>query len=491
MKEDTDVTASDLSKKRTGYYINAAIGIALMFLFGYLPNIGSVSDIGMTVLGILLGLIWLWSTCDMGWPTFAALTALLLTGSMNAADLYVSAFSNFTTLFCLFMFIVILPLADCGLFDYVTAWVLKRKLLQNKPWRLTAAIFLVCYVGNLLQGGFAVLLMLYSLVFKICDTVGMPKTHRWPGAMLMGITCVSVCATSSLPFLTGPLFVMGLLSQTALAELPFLTYILFSFFISLLLTLLYMAVMRFILRVDVSLLQEVDVAAQAKSLPPMSKKQRACTTLLLAYVVGIILVGSAGMMPAGAIKTVLSNLGLIGLSWIFICIMLIGHVDGEPISSLKEMGAKNLWEAILIVLIGITVGNLMLNPDLGIGALLQQIASPLFGGLEAYLFTFVLLVLSLVLTNIFNNTVVLMLMAQVFAVYSASVAGLNIFAVMAMMVFASNLAFLLPGASVMGAIVHGQSVFLGKKNLYLWASVVIVCSIITFAVAIPVGSVFF
>ena len=43
------------SNKSAKYYILSAIGIAIMLFFGYLPPFGTVTELGMKVLGIFIG----------------------------------------------------------------------------------------------------------------------------------------------------------------------------------------------------------------------------------------------------------------------------------------------------------------------------------------------------------------------------------------------------------------------------------------------------
>ena len=42
------------NKKTAKYYIFSAIGIAIMLFFGYLPPFGTVTELGMKVLGIFI-----------------------------------------------------------------------------------------------------------------------------------------------------------------------------------------------------------------------------------------------------------------------------------------------------------------------------------------------------------------------------------------------------------------------------------------------------
>ena len=49
-----------------------------MLFFGYLPPFGTVTELGMKVLGIFIGAIWCFSTVGCFWP---ALLALILFGT--------------------------------------------------------------------------------------------------------------------------------------------------------------------------------------------------------------------------------------------------------------------------------------------------------------------------------------------------------------------------------------------------------------------------
>ena len=69
--------SAETKSKDMKYYIFAAIGLVIMFGFSFVVQpFGPVTELGVKYLGIFIGLIWLWSTCDMGWPVFAAFLAM-------------------------------------------------------------------------------------------------------------------------------------------------------------------------------------------------------------------------------------------------------------------------------------------------------------------------------------------------------------------------------------------------------------------------------
>ena len=69
-------------------WIHISITLLLMFGFGHLPTFASVTPVGMKILGIFLGVIYGYSTCEVIWPSLFAFIAFGTSGyaaSFNAA----------------------------------------------------------------------------------------------------------------------------------------------------------------------------------------------------------------------------------------------------------------------------------------------------------------------------------------------------------------------------------------------------------------------
>ena len=58
------------------YSVHVVIGLVLMFGVGFLPPFSVVTPVGMQLIGIFLGLIYLWSTCGILWPSLLGLIAV-------------------------------------------------------------------------------------------------------------------------------------------------------------------------------------------------------------------------------------------------------------------------------------------------------------------------------------------------------------------------------------------------------------------------------
>ena len=55
--------------------IHIAITLLLMFGFGHLPTFSTVTPVGMKLLGVFLGVVYGYSTCEVIWPSLFAFIA--------------------------------------------------------------------------------------------------------------------------------------------------------------------------------------------------------------------------------------------------------------------------------------------------------------------------------------------------------------------------------------------------------------------------------
>ena len=60
--------AQEMKNSQICYYVKCMAGIAFLFGFGYLPAIEPITPMGMRILGIFIGAIYLWSVAGVVWP---------------------------------------------------------------------------------------------------------------------------------------------------------------------------------------------------------------------------------------------------------------------------------------------------------------------------------------------------------------------------------------------------------------------------------------
>ena len=71
------MTAVKSDKALRNKIINSVIGVAIMFVFRFLPlNLTGVTEIGMQIIGIFLGTLYLWTFVDVLWPSLLAIVMI-------------------------------------------------------------------------------------------------------------------------------------------------------------------------------------------------------------------------------------------------------------------------------------------------------------------------------------------------------------------------------------------------------------------------------
>ena len=109
-------------------YVHMAVFFFLMFGFGYLPTIGTITPIGMKILGIFIGLLYGWSTCGMLWPSLLGMFALGFSGMGSVKEMLAMCFSNDIVIFLLFILILVEMINQCGAANAIVNFFITRKV---------------------------------------------------------------------------------------------------------------------------------------------------------------------------------------------------------------------------------------------------------------------------------------------------------------------------------------------------------------------------
>ena len=108
--------------------------------------------------------------------------------------------------------------------------------------------------------------------------------------------------------------------------------------------------------------------------------------------------------------------------------------DGKSIVDLRFIaGQKIAWDLAFLLACVMAISSALTNDTTGVKPFLAGVLNPIFNNMSPFVMFAVMLAVCLVLTNFANNG------------YFVS-----------MLVFASQIAFLIPGSSIYGAMIHGN-----------------------------------
>lgn len=226
-----------LQDKKSHELLYSIIGLIIM-LFGFvLPGAGSVTAVGMRVIFIFVGALFLWSTVgNRIWPSLAAVFLYGLCGyngegAEGLVPTMTAVYGDETFIQVMMMFIFFGAVKESGAMSYVARWILSRKVLNGRPYLLVAAIGATAYLMALATNAQSSILIMWSILGDICLIIGLKHnedslwTYIW-GAAFLGAG-LGHCAV---PFKTTGLAMLRVYEKVTEGQYPIngMAYLVFS-----------------------------------------------------------------------------------------------------------------------------------------------------------------------------------------------------------------------------------------------------------------------
>ncbi len=470
------------------YWLKIVLVLAIQILFRFLPNFGQVTDLGMSILGIFLGAIVGWCICDAAWPSITAILLLGMTDYGTISGIFSTLFSNTALLIVMLSFIFAGVILSCGLSDWLGKWLISRKVLRGKPWLLTFCIILTMYIGTAMCGsGTAIMILLWEVIYSIANQAGIRKeTNRWPTIMVFSLLYV-IAIGQIVSWGTAPVAVIGLAQsidmEIVLQPWPFLLY---GMIVSSLLLGTSIIVNFLIFRPDITPLKNTYVEE-----PPKITKQQKAILYIVAIFMVLMLIPS--MLPAKwAFVQWMRQFGTIGTLLIAIGAALIVRIDGKPVAVFNAAAAKGvIWNPLFMMGTALTIAGALTSAETGVTETLSAWLLPLFSGMAPFWFAAMIILLTIIFTNLLNNIVVASLFLTI--VYSLKdVIGIDPYPLVIVMIYSCYPAVLLPSSNPMTAFMFGNKDKIKNTDIFRYALVSIVTgSLVLIFIGYPLACVFY
>ena len=472
-----------LKNKDTKYYVHSIIGIALMFGIPLLPPVEPITHIGMQLGGIFIGLIYLWSTVGLFWPSLLGLVAFAFTDYIDLFGV-LSSFSNYMALLVLFFLIFIGAVTESGLAKYLARWILTRKIITGRPAVFTFLYMFAMWVVSAFIDGFVAMLVMWPAMYIIFEEVGYDRNDRYCKIMVLATFMAVIMGEAALPFWGAQLIIMGAFEAASGIAFDYANYMIFSISFSFIVMVLLTLLIKFVLRPDMSKMAAVDPELMAKEpLDPMNTKQK----LYIASMVALLVVAlGPTLLPADwAITQFLTDLDTLGYVIFVIALFSFIKIDGEPVLDPVAVCKEYVsWDLYLLVVVCMFVSGCLLGDATGIREWLVGILTPLFSGKGVMFFAVVLIVLGNLITNVANNAITGAVFVQLIVAMTPALGIANPNALAVVVTMSINLALLAPSASMAAAMLHSNRDKVSMGDILKYGSIMLV---VTLAVLIFIG----
>ena len=118
--------------------------IALILFFCvklFVPTANGLTEVGVSVLAVLLPILYLWLTVGTDWVSLLALAAVIMTGVLSATDTYAASMGSSTVIIVITCMALNKVLSDTGVIRKIAHWFLTRDIVRNRPTPLWRCFF--------------------------------------------------------------------------------------------------------------------------------------------------------------------------------------------------------------------------------------------------------------------------------------------------------------------------------------------------------------
>lgn len=470
--------------------IHTIITVVLMFGIGLLPPVSQLTVPGMRVLGILLGIIYGVTFCQVAWPCLLGMGALMVYQVAPIGTILSTGLGSDSIILMIFFFAFVAILEQNKITEFLATWLITRKIIQGKPWLFSYFLIIGTMFAGAMGSSFPAMIVFWGILIATCKMYDMKPFSKYPTVMFMGICIGGLASSSTWLFRGNPLYVNSMLKTISEGSvyLNFGIYAFFSFVMWMIVIAGYILMCKYILKIDLSVMKNIDDSVVDKSYLVLNKKQK----VLFGYMLLVLLVYCVtGFIPVStAAGQYVAGLGVSGPLFIILALMAITRVDGEPIANISAAAKDGvIWDTTILSGVLLGLSTIMMTTDTGIAESIMDILGPIFVGKGTIFMCIVICIISVILTNFMANTTVGLMFAPVIYSFSQSI-GFEPLPMVAMMLISIHIAYLTPAASPFASLLFGFSEWVRPGDIYKYGLMTCICIVIIFlGIGIPLSNI--
>lgn len=468
-------------------YIHFAIMFLITVAICNCPPVGQITEYGMKVLAVFIAVLYGWIFIDLIWPSLFGFVVLGITGVMPAVGALAAGFGNMQFLMIFVTMVFAGALDQIGVTDFLSSWLLKRKVFRASPWRFIIGLVLIGYLVGTTGNTIAAVFLLWGIVIRTADLCGMNKKDPLISFCIMMITVASFNGSLVFPFIGGALIYHGFFVQAIGTPIPAIPFIVFVTIVTMAISILLFLIGKFVIKLDTSKFMLPSEVVSELDAKVATKKEKIGFAILVIYFVALLLPNILSGFPGMGLLS--SNLGVVGMGILALLLMNFVSIDGEPVMDLAKTFSQHVnWPLLLLMAVTFPLADCMKSQDAGIMPTISEAVVPAVSGMGPIAFMIVSMILLGIVTQFTHNIVLGAMFIPFLCPLCESLGGNQ--AVMFFMIYlVLNAAYVTPAGSMQSAMVHGHE-YMDKKYAYLYGILVLVATcFVLAAIGIPLGDV--
>ena len=474
-------------------WVVIAISFFLLFFGKMLPSVIGLSVEGMQGLGIFIGTLLLMLFVDTSWPPVACIVACAFSGLMTVQEALTASIGGTVTQYVLFATMLAYALRNCGFLDRVAYWVVTRPIAKKHPWAYMGILLLAPLVVGWFTDLMTNLIVFHAIYAKVFETAGYKKGDKMPKLFMMSLILVDGMSCGSTPIShVGTVVAIGLYETSTGNAINFASYCAWGMLFSLIFLALLIVVLRFVFRMDVSGLADVEIdkiEVDPKIKGAITKEE---ILNVLVFGIAVVLWVAPGLLQFAvpSFYTFWNKLGTVTPAMIGCILLALIHCNGKPLMNFLDAFKNGVaWGAVLLTSSVMILIKVLGLEAVGLNAALATAMAPMTSGMRGMVFVLFAVFLVVLMTNFVSNTVsnALIYTLTVPLVLAGTVTGVAPITLTCLLSYGCEMAISTPAASAYAGMMNGFGWFDSGYQLRTGMILSMISVVVITVIGYPLG----
>lgn len=481
-----------VNKTPTQKIIYIIVALFIVLFFRLLPAPQGLSASGMHVIGTFIGVLILWITVGIDWPSLLCIASLSFIPELGIDKIIQNSLGSSTFAFLLFTFMCTYALSQTGFIKRIAIGFVTSKISKKGPWQLAVSFFFAVLVIGSFMSPTVLYFVLLPILEEIYNVLKLEKGDKYAGMLMMGLVFTTSISSGMTPIAhVWPVLAMGVYNSATHTTISTANYMFFAIPTGLILFALLMLVFRLILKPSVKNVENIDYS-NLEVLKNKIPKADVGEKLIISIFAAVVVL----WLAPGIIKPVLPKaaafINLYGIAMpplLGVILMSIIRVNGKPLLPFGDAITKGVsWPSAIMAASTLSIGYAMTNKDIGLTTWLTSVFGPVTHNLPALLLVILFVAWAAIQSNLSSHMVTAQLVATVAIPVALASQGSFSAAAIASVIgmvasFGSATPPSMPYVAVAGASGWTDTKELIKYGIMLMMLVIIISAVFSYPVA--------
>ena len=465
------------------------ISIILCFVGQFIPSVNGLSSDAFGVIFIFIGVLLLWLTIGIDWPSLLCLFALGFIDKFGFNKVLSSSFGNSTFAFLLFTFVCTYALSKTSLIKRIALTFVNFKIAQKNSYLFIFFFLLATLILGLFISPSVLFVILLPILNEIISLLNIEKDDKISKVLMLGLG-FTVSISSGMTPIAHVFPILAI--NAANIEVSTFEYIAIAFPAGLALFLLTYLVLILCIRPKKDGLNFENVANLKKSLQKLDKKD-IITLIIFISVLVLWIVPSIFEFIYYPIYEFFNKYGTIMpplLGTILLCVI---RVEEKPLLEVGDAFKNGVpWASLIMCAATLALGEAIKSEDIGLITYLQTNLGNSLVSLSPIILLIIFALWAAIQTNLSSNMVTATLVGTVASTVIASTfSTLNLEATICIIGMLSSFAFATPPSMPHIAIISSSET-LSTKEVFIYGLIIMLLSVlVALLISYPIGLLIF